>query len=221
MLVANDIEVTYGAVAAVRGVSVNVKAGEILAVLGPNGAGKTSLLRAISGLGRSAGTVAVDGVDIDTPEKALSRGVVHVPQGRGLFRKLTVAQNITLVGDVAEVSGQIPEIAGWTRRTVGSLSGGEQVLVALSRLIAAKPRFALIDELSLGLAPIARDRVEDELRALRDSGAGLIVVDQHAPRALALADRVVVLERGETVIDSTSKRVSVDRIAQLTVGVGR
>ncbi|MEX2538640.1 MAG: ATP-binding cassette domain-containing protein [Actinomycetota bacterium] len=227
MLRAEDIEVRYGAVAAVRGVSLQVGDGEVVALLGPNGAGKTSLLRAVSGLVRHSGRVSVDDVAYQKPDRAFGSGIVHVPQGRGLFRRLSVAQNISLgaagkrVGSVALAVQRIPELETWWRRRVGSLSGGEQVLVALGRLIAGRPRFALVDELSLGLAPIARDRVDDELRRLRADGVGIVVVDQHAPRALDLADRVIVLERGSVVISSRADKVSSDRIAGLATGVSR
>ena len=231
MLRADKIEVRYGAITAVRGVSLRVEQGEALAVLGPNGAGKTSLLRAVSGSIRHAGTVKVDGEEVASPERALAAGVAHVPQGRGLFRRLTVAQNVALGAagsrrmqrdsSVAAAVERIPELEAWWGRRVGSLSGGEQVLVALGRLISGRPRYALVDELSLGLAPIARDRVEGELRRLRDEGVGLVVVDQHAPRALALADRVLVLERGTAVISDQARKIGADRVAALALGVRR
>ena len=231
MLRADKLEVRYGAITAVRGVSLRVEEGEALAVLGPNGAGKTSLLRAVSGSIRHAGTVSVDGTEVTSPEGALAAGVAHVPQGRGLFRRLTVAQNVALGAagsrrmqrntSIATALERIPELEGWWGRRVGSLSGGEQVLVALGRLISQRPRYAVVDELSLGLAPIARDRVEGELRRLRDEGVGLIVVDQHAPRALALADRVLVLERGTAVISDQARKIGADRVAALALGTHR
>ena len=231
MLRARDLTVRYGAVIAVRGVSIGVATGEVLAVLGPNGAGKTSLLRAISGLTRHSGDVDVDGAAVSSPADAVRAGVMHVPQGRGLFRRLTVAQNIDLAaaGDrgteraesFAGAAARIPEVDAWRSRRVGSLSGGEQVLVALARLIASRPRYALIDELSLGLAPVARDRVDDEIRRLRDDGVGIVLVDQHAPRALALADDVCVLERGNVTSAGRARETDPQRIAGLALGVRR
>jgi branched-chain amino acid transport system ATP-binding protein len=222
VLRAEKISVRYGAVVAVREVTLALDAGEVLAVLGPNGAGKTSLLRAISGLARESGAVNVGGTDISTPEDAIACAVIHVPQGRGLFRKLTVQQNLALVAkDVSVAIDRIPELREWTSRRVGSLSGGEQVLVALGRLIAARPRFALVDELSLGLAPIARDRVEFELRNLRDEGVGIVVVEQHAPRALDLADRVLVMEHGTVVVDDRADRIDARDLADLALGAKR
>jgi branched-chain amino acid transport system ATP-binding protein len=228
VLRARDVQVRYGAVNAVRGVSLAVTPGSVLAVLGPNGAGKTSLLRAVSGLVARAGEVTVDDTAVATPDGAIALGVAHVPQGRGLFRRLTVRQNLELgahgaraerTAAIASVTERILELETWWDRRVGTLSGGEQVLVALGRLIAARPRYALVDELSLGLAPIARDRVDDELRRLRDDGIGLVVVDQHAPRALALADDVLVLERGAEAFAGPARRADPDRIAGLALGV--
>jgi branched-chain amino acid transport system ATP-binding protein len=230
VLHADDVRVRYGAVAAVRGVSLTVAPGSALAVLGPNGAGKSSLLRAVSGLVRHAGDVAVDDAAIATPDQAVTHGIVHVPQGRGLFRRLTVRQNLELAvrgkrearaRALASATERIGELRTWWNRRVGTLSGGEQVLVALGRLIAAEPSYALVDELSLGLAPIARDRVDEELRRLRDDGIGLVVVDQHAPRALAIADEVLVLERGAVAFAGPARRADPSEIAALALGVGR
>jgi branched-chain amino acid transport system ATP-binding protein len=208
VLVAEAIAVRYGAVAAVRDLSVSVAPGQVLAILGPNGAGKSSTLRALSGLVPHGGIVSADGRPIASPHEARVAGVVHVPQGRGLFRQLTVAQNLALAqyldrsardAAITQARRRIPELDRWMGRRVSTLSGGEQVLVALGRLLAARPRYALVDELTLGLAPIATDRVEAELARLRDEGVGIVLVDQHSNRALALADRAVLLERGVTV----------------------
>jgi branched-chain amino acid transport system ATP-binding protein len=230
VLRARDVQVRYGAVTAVRGVSLAVAPGAILAVLGPNGAGKTSLLRALSGLVERTGDVVVDDAHIATPHGAIALGVAHVPQGRGLFRRLTVRQNVELgsrgtnaerAAGMTSAIERLPELDGWWTRRVGTLSGGEQVLVALGRLIAARPAFALVDELSLGLAPIARDRVDGELRRLRDDGVGLVVVDQHAPRALDLADDVLVLERGSEAFAGRAGDADPSRIAELALGAAR
>jgi len=206
VLEGRELSVAYGGVQAVVGLSLRIEPGRITALLGPNGAGKTSVLRAISGLVPHGGTVSVDGLVVSDPAVLRSLGVVHVPQGRGLFRRLTVAQNLALgaygcrpaevrraVGDVED---RFPQLGRWKARPVGSLSGGEQVIVALGRLLVGRPRFALLDELSLGLAPVAVDRVYDEILALRDDGVGVLLVEQYAARALAAADEVVALQRG-------------------------
>jgi len=210
MLEATHITVRYGAVRAVADAAVSVRPGEVVAVLGANGAGKTSLLRALSGLVRHDGQVTVDGVDTRAPHESRAAGVVHVPQGRGLFRRLTVEQNLVLgaLGHrparnaaVAVAVDRVPELADWLPRRVDSLSGGEQALVAIGRLIAGRPRYALLDELGLGLAPISADRLDAEIATLRAEGTGVLVVEQYAPRALALADRVVVLDRGHVAYE--------------------
>lgn len=206
MLEGRDLTVAYGGVQAVVDVSFRLEPGRIMALLGPNGAGKTSVLRAISGLVPHDGTVSVDGLVVSDPAELRSVGVIHVPQGRGLFRRLTVAQNLALgaygrpAGEVrravTQVERRFPPLRQWTARPVGSLSGGEQVIVALARLIVGNPRFALLDELSLGLAPTAVDRLYDEILRLSDEGVGILLVEQYAPRALAVADQVIALQRG-------------------------
>jgi branched-chain amino acid transport system ATP-binding protein len=199
VLAVRDLDVRYGGVHAVAGVSFDVEPGQVVTVLGPNGAGKTSTLSAISGLVPYRGEVTVDGK------------VAHLVQGRGLFRKLTVAQNLALgaYGErpadvkaaVDEAVGRLPELRLWWARRVGTLSGGEQVMVALGRLLAARPRYALLDEPGLGLDPRALERLTGEVRDLRNAGVGVVLVEQYAERALAIADRVVVLERGRVTYD--------------------
>ena len=199
MLAVRDLDVRYGGVHAVAGVSFDVEPGQVVTVLGPNGAGKTSTLSAISGLVPHRGEVTVDGK------------VAHLVQGRGLFRKLTVAQNLTLgaYGErpaavkaaVEEAADRLPELRLWWARRVGTLSGGEQVMVALGRLLAARPRYALLDEPGLGLDPRSLERLMGEVHDLRDAGVGVVLVEQYAERALAIADRVVVLERGRVTYD--------------------
>lgn len=206
MLAIDGLSVSYGGVRAVSDLDLDVAPGEVVALLGPNGAGKSSTLRAVSGLVPHTGTVAVDGTELDDPVAARRAGVVHVPQGRGLFRRLTVAQNLALgaygapaaaVRDaVAEAEALIPELRQWMGRRVGSLSGGEQALVAVGRLVVGRPRYALLDEPALGLSPVACDRFYAELEALRDADVAVVLVEQYAARALALADRVVILDRG-------------------------
>jgi branched-chain amino acid transport system ATP-binding protein len=199
VLTVEDIRVSYGGVEALSGVSFAVEPGQVLTVLGPNGAGKTTTLSAISGLVPYRGNIAADGK------------IAHLVQGRGLFRKLTVAKNLALgaYGErpagvktaVEEVVARLPELRLWWARKVGTLSGGEQVLVALGRLLAARPRYALLDEPGLGLDPRALERLMGEVEELRAGGVAVVLVEQYAERAMAVADRVVVLERGRVVFD--------------------
>ncbi|MFP5327446.1 MAG: ABC transporter ATP-binding protein [Acidimicrobiia bacterium] len=209
MLEARELTVRYGAVPAVQGVSVSVPPAKVVALLGANGAGKTSTLAAITGLLPHGGDVRIDGEPVNDPATARARGIVHVPQGRGLFRRMTVEQNLVLGGfgqrrrvideRVREAQARIPEAAAWAGRRVGSLSGGEQALVALARLVVGAPRFALLDEPALGLSPVAADRLYEEVARLREDGVGILLVEQYAPRALAIADEAVVLEHGRVV----------------------
>lgn len=209
MLTVERLGVRYGAVQAVENVSFAVAPGEVLAVLGPNGAGKSSTLAGVSGLvRRSGGLVAVDEVVVADPLAARRRGLVHVPQGRGLFDRLTVEQNVRLgayvpadpdpgaARAVLEARHQVPEIEPFWKRRVGTLSGGEQALVAVARLLAARPRYALLDEPALGLAPAAVEALLARIATLRHVGVGVVLVEQYVERALAVADRVITLDRG-------------------------
>jgi len=211
VLAVEDVDVWYGGVHALAGVSLAVEPGQVVTVLGPNGAGKTTTLSAISGLVGHGGRVSVDGGTVTDAVSARRHGIAHLVQGRGLFRKLTVAQNLALgaygskpsevKAAVDDVARRLPDLRLWWARRVGTLSGGEQALVALGRLLAARPRYALLDEPGLGLDPRALERLMGEVDALRDVGVGVVLVEQYAERALAVADRVVVLDRGRVTYD--------------------
>jgi branched-chain amino acid transport system ATP-binding protein len=206
VLRADGLGVRYGGVVAVDDVSVDVGPGELLALLGTNGAGKSSTLRALSGLVPHDGTVTVDGAPVGDPRHARRAGIVHWPQGRGLFTRLTVEQNVAMgayaldrparADAIVEARRRITDVNGWWTRRVSTLSGGEQALVALARLLAGRPRVALLDEPALGLAPLVVGRLFGEIAALRADGVAVVLVEQYAERALDVADRVVVLERG-------------------------
>jgi len=206
-----DVEVAYGGVPAVRGLSITVSAGEIVGLIGPNGAGKSTTLHAIMGLvPLRGGDVLLDGVSLrGRPPEAVARsGVALVPEGRRLFGELTVEENLRLglagrsggegaEDDFATVGELFPIVADFKDRNAGSLSGGQQQQLAIARALVARPSVLLLDEPSLGLAPTVVDLVFSTLATIRDRGLGILLVEQRAQRTVALADRTHVLANGE------------------------
>lgn len=207
----DDVSVAYGPFRALFGVSLAVAQGEVLALLGTNGAGKTTVARVCTGLvAPTEGRVLLDGQDVTgrrTFEFARA-GVNHAPEGRSVFASLTVEENLTLA--FREVLGRsgtpaalesayelFPRLGERRSQLAGSLSGGEQRMLALARVLVHPPRLLVVDELSLGLAPIVIDEVYRDLARLREKGVTLVIVEQRMEHALDLADRVVVLSRGE------------------------
>ncbi len=215
LLTVRGLEVGYGPVVAVRGVSFHVAAGEIVALLGANGAGKTSTLRGITGLVRPrAGAVRVDGVTVTpNPARMVAAGVAHVPEGRRVFPHLSVADNLTLGGWQRSKSigaqrdfayEMFPRLAERRGQLAGSLSGGEQQMLAIGRALMSSPRLLLIDELSLGLAPIVVDQLGDGLvRLNQEQGLALVLIEQFVHRALAIADTVHLMAKGGIVFSGT------------------
>lgn len=201
------ISAGYGAGLVLRNVNLTVPTGSVVALLGPNGAGKTSLLRVASGLlAPSEGQVLLDGQDITAaPTHArAAQGVCHVPEGRGIFRALSVGENLRLQAPakaersaVVVASRYFPRLGERTRQAAGTLSGGEQQMLALAHAYLSEPSVVLLDELSMGLAPIVVDELFDYLHRLAAAGTSLLLVEQYVTRALALADYVYVLGRGE------------------------
>jgi branched-chain amino acid transport system ATP-binding protein len=207
MLAVESLSVRYGGVPAVRDVSLRVDAGEIVSVVGPNGAGKTSTLNAIFGLVRaSGGTVAFEGESLLglPPEQIVRRGLALVPEGRHIFSGLTVGENLRLgaiarkdwEGDLAAVYERFEVLERLHDAPAGNLSGGEQQQLAIARALLSRPRLLLLDEPSLGLAPLVVDRVFEVLAELREQGVTVLLVEQNASRAVALADRSYVLRTG-------------------------
>jgi branched-chain amino acid transport system ATP-binding protein len=208
-LVLERLEVRYGAVRAVRDLSLEVKPGEIVGLIGPNGAGKSSTLHAIMGAAPVAGgDVRVGGTSIlgRSPEDVARRGVALVPEGRRIFGELTVEENLRLGlaarrsrsgAPLDRVYDLFPVVQEFRRRSAGALSGGQQQQLAIARALVAEPDILLLDEPSLGLAPRIVDVVFEALATIRDSGIAVLLVEQRAQRTVALADRSHVLANGE------------------------
>jgi len=214
MLEIANLNVCYGAVEALRDVSVKVGSGALVAILGANGAGKSTLLRAISGVvGAASGSIELSGKAIDglSPEDIVRRGVSHVPEGRGIFPDLTVKENLMigayarrgqdLTSDYAKVMQMFPPVARRERQFGYTLSGGEQQMLAIGRALMAAPRLLLADELSLGLAPIIVKQVFAKLDEVRKSGITVLVVEQNARLAMKYADYLYVLKYGRVVME--------------------
>jgi branched-chain amino acid transport system ATP-binding protein len=213
LLVVEGLTVAYGAVVALRDVSLQVGTGEIVAALGPNGAGKTTLLRTLAGaLKPRAGSVRFDGASIAgmTPEAVVRRGVALIPEGRHVFPKLTVEENLTIGGitrsdreelraDARRWLGRFPILGERSDQLAGTLSGGEQQQLAVARALMSRPRMLLLDEPSLGLGPIFVDRIFELVTELRAAGTTILLVEQNVHRALEIADRAYVLSVGSVV----------------------
>jgi branched-chain amino acid transport system ATP-binding protein len=218
MLKVGDLHVSYGNVVALRGVSIEVQAGEIVAVIGPNGAGKSTLLLTIAGVVRpTRGSVTLEESSIlgIAPERLVTRGLSLVPEGRHIFASMTVAENIRLGGtgrqdkpavaqDRDRVLAMFPILQQRLQQKAGQLSGGEQQMLAIARAIMARPRLLLIDEPSLGLAPLIVNQVYEAVSALRQSGVTVLVVEQNVHRALAVADRTYVMNSGSVTMAGRS-----------------
>jgi branched-chain amino acid transport system ATP-binding protein len=210
------VSARYGAVQALRSLSLSVLPGQATAVLGANGAGKTTLLRLISGqLRPSEGRLLLDGSDVRRPRayQIARQGIVHVPEGRQVFAKLTIQENLALGGygrresevkdDVQAMFDRFPILGERKKQRAGLLSGGEQQMLAIARGIMARPRLMMLDEPSMGLAPRVVSEVFSLLADLRDEGLALLVVEQNAAAALKLASYAYVLQRGELVAHGT------------------
>jgi branched-chain amino acid transport system ATP-binding protein len=214
MLEVHDLHLSYGRIRALQGVSLVVRPGQIVTLVGPNGAGKSSLLRTVAGVHRpQGGSVHHMGrrIDGEPAEALVRRGIVLVPEGRATLRHLTVRENLLLgayvrrdgeiQADLGRVLGRFPQLGERLDRKAGTLSGGEQQMLAIGRALMARPRLLLLDEPSLGLAPLVVASIFRTIRELRDEGVTILLVEQNAKQALELADHAYVLETGSIVLE--------------------
>jgi branched-chain amino acid transport system ATP-binding protein len=218
------LEVAYGDMVAVRDVSVDVHAGQIVSLIGGNGAGKTTTLRAVSGLLRPRrGTVTLDGARIDglSPAAIVARGLAHVPEGRQLFPTMTVLENLDVgartaasrrrrAASLERVFALFPRLAERRRQLAGTLSGGEQQMTAIGRALMACPRLLVLDEPSLGLAPIMVATIFDNLARINRDGLTILLVEQNVLRALRLSHHAYVLENGAIVLHGAGDTLLAD-----------
>ena len=233
MLTVENLTSSYGRIEALHGVSVTVAAGEIVAVLGANGAGKTTLIRAISGVQPiSAGRVLLEGRPIErTPAHArVALGVAQVPEGRQLFAPLSVEDNLKLGAwsrrglaldvELAAVYALFPMLAERRRTAAGMLSGGQQQMLAIGRALMAKPQLLLLDEPSMGLAPMLVEQILDAVQGFKRAGMTVLLVEQNARAALAIADRGYVIETGRIAASGSAKELLADdRVQAAYLGV--
>jgi branched-chain amino acid transport system ATP-binding protein len=221
ILEVKDLQVHYGAIEALRGISLEVSQGQVVALIGANGAGKTTTLRAVSKMLKpSKGAVRFQGEDVTRlPSHALvARGMAHAPEGRGIFLNLTVRENLDLgaylrtdkagiAQDADRAFALFPILAERRNQVSGTLSGGEQQMLAVARALMSRPKLMLLDEPSLGLAPQVVERIFAVLREVNASGVSLLLVEQNAHKALQLAHRAYVLETGNVVMTGTGKEL--------------
>lgn len=216
----DDINVYYGSIHAIKGISLEVNQGEIVTLIGANGAGKTTTLHTISGLLRSrTGSIQFCGSDISkTPaHKLVQKGLAHVPEGRRIFLQMTVQENLDMgayirkddsSADMDRVFQLFPRLKERRKQVAGTLSGGEQQMLAMGRALMSQPKLLMLDEPSMGLAPILVDQIFEIIKDLHAAGTTILLVEQNAQAALAIADRAYVLETGKITLSGTGAELA-------------
>ena len=219
MLEVKDLEVYYGMIQAIKGISFEVNQGEVIALIGANGAGKTTTLHTITGLlSPKKGSVLFEGQDITKvpAHKIVSMGMAHVPEGRRVFSQLSVYENLKLGAytrkdrsnidkELQSIYERFPRLAERKNQLAGTLSGGEQQMLAMGRALMSKPSIVLMDEPSMGLSPILVNEIFDIIESISKSGTTVLLVEQNAKKALSIADRAYVLETGNVVLEGNAK----------------
>ena len=228
MLEIKDLYVNYGMIAALKGISFEVNEGEVIALIGANGAGKTTTLHTITGLLHAkSGSITFNGVELTkTPaHKIVEMGIAHVPEGRRIFQNLTVLDNLKLGAftrkdkeniskDIEMIYERFPRLAERKTQIAGTLSGGEQQMLAMGRALMSKPKIIVMDEPSMGLSPIFVSNIFDIIQTIRETGTTVLLVEQNAKKALSIADRAYVLETGKISLSGKASDLLHDESVQ-------
>lgn len=233
MLTVKDLHVSYGAIHAIHGISIEVKDGEIVSLIGANGAGKTTILHTITGLKEAdSGEITYDGTDLRkiNPSKIVTLGIAHVPEGRHVFTKMTVEENLLMgaytrvdkpqvEADMETVYNRFPRLRERQKQLAGTLSGGEQQMLAMGRAIMSAPKLIVMDEPSMGLSPILVKEIFNIIKTCHSMGITILLVEQNAKMALSIADRAYVLENGKISMEGNAKDLlEDDRVKKAYLG---
>ena len=228
LLEVTDVHAYYGNIHALKGVSISVDQGEIVSLIGGNGAGKTTTLRSISGLMKPrSGSITMDGVDLTAfkAHELAAKGIAMVPEGRGIFSKMSVLENLEMgayhrddsdgiLGDMEGIFELFPRLKERRKQTAGTLSGGEQQMLATGRALMARPSLLLMDEPSMGLAPVLVEAIFETIEEINQEGTTILLVEQNAHMALQVASRGYVLQTGEIVLHDTAENLRQNEMVQ-------